>query len=67
VLCHVYMRSGRVLRLALRQSPTLVLASPFLAYRKVLDDAGIVVHQYSFTCASAASVWGSQKVISMAR
>ena len=34
---------------------------------KDLGHDGVVVHHHPSTCPSAASAWGSQKVISMAR
>jgi hypothetical protein len=48
-------------------TPTTLLAGLVLEQRKDLDYDGLVVHHRPSTCSSAASAWGSQKVISMAR
>src|SRR5262249_4392274 len=48
-------------------SPTILLAGLVLEQGKDLGYDGPVVHYRPSTRASAASVWGSQKVISMPR
>src|SRR6266581_3644712 len=48
-------------------APTTLLAGLVRKEGKHLCQEGIIVHYRSSTCASAASAWGSQNVISMAR
>ena len=51
----------------LGNAPTMLLAGLLLEEGKRRCQDGIIVHYQPSTCASAASAWGSQKVISIAR
>jgi hypothetical protein len=50
-----------------RHAPITWRAGLLLEQCKDLGHDGVVVHHPPSTCPSAASAWGNQKVISMAR
>jgi hypothetical protein len=61
------MLSESFLRPVLRQCPHKLLPGLLLEEGKRRYQDGIIVHHRPSTCISAASAWGSQKVMSMAR